>query len=146
VVTLAQQRDELGSQVNKRNRQQELRTWILFFVGLGLAYGLYRRGTDPGPYWTVIIGTFVGVGVVIANALDKILGVVREFKEDDRDNKDPSSSEQKRVGEGDVGDSDSVRRKPPGSDNRRNIRRNLFRPIEIEFLCGYQEGTYCVGD
>lgn len=45
---------------------QELRTWILFFVGVSLAIIFAIKGNPLNPWWTLIIGAFTCTAVIVS--------------------------------------------------------------------------------
>ena len=45
---------------------QELRTWILFFVGVSLAIIFAIKGSPLNPWWTLIIGAFTCTAVIVS--------------------------------------------------------------------------------
>lgn len=45
---------------------QELRTWILFFVGVTLAIIFAIKGNPLNPWWTLIIGAFTCTAVIVS--------------------------------------------------------------------------------
>ena len=45
---------------------QELRTWILFFVGIGLAVIFALKGNPLGHWWTLIIGAFTCTAIIVS--------------------------------------------------------------------------------
>ena len=45
---------------------QELRTWILFFVGIGLVVFFALNGSSLNPWWTLIIGAFTSTALIVS--------------------------------------------------------------------------------
>lgn len=54
---------------------QELRTWILFFVGVGLAIVFAVKGNPLNPWWTLVIGAFTCTAVIVSAVTALIGGV-----------------------------------------------------------------------
>jgi hypothetical protein len=54
---------------------QELRTWILFFVGIALAIIFAFKEAPLNPWWTLIIGAFTCTAVVVS-AVSAVAGGV----------------------------------------------------------------------
>ena len=45
---------------------QEVRTWILFFVGIGLAITFALNGNPLNPWWTLVIGAFTSTAIIVS--------------------------------------------------------------------------------
>lgn len=45
---------------------QELRTWILFFVGIGLAIVFAFKENPLNPWWTLVIGAFTCTAIIVS--------------------------------------------------------------------------------
>lgn len=56
---------------------QELRTWILFFVGIGLAVNFALNGNPLNPWWTLVIGGFTSAAVIVS-AVQALTGGVSD--------------------------------------------------------------------
>lgn len=67
--------------------QSNVRTWITFFAALGFLYGFYKRGDEPGPYWTLLIGAMLGLAVIVS-AVSNVLGADEDDEDDNNDNGD----------------------------------------------------------
>jgi len=52
---------------------QELRTWILFFVGIGLAVIFALKGNPLNPWWTLVIGAFTCTAIIVS-AVNSLYG------------------------------------------------------------------------
>lgn len=52
---------------------QEIRTWILFFVGIVIAVIFAIKGNPLNPWWTLVIGAFTCTAVVVS-AVQSIVG------------------------------------------------------------------------
>lgn len=52
---------------------QELRTWILFFVGIAIAVIFAVNGNPLNPWWTLVIGAFTCTAVIVS-AVQSIVG------------------------------------------------------------------------
>ena len=71
---------------------QELRTWILFFVGIGLAVIFAFKGNPLSHWWTLIIGAFTCTAIIVS-AVQALAGgmtdaakkAVEETKRNDSD-------------------------------------------------------------
>ena len=44
----------------------EIRTWILFFVGIALAIIFAVKETPLNPWWTLIIGAFTSTAIIVS--------------------------------------------------------------------------------
>lgn len=44
----------------------ELRTWILFFVGIAIAIIFALNGNPLNPWWTLVIGAFTCTAVIVS--------------------------------------------------------------------------------
>lgn len=60
---------------------QELRTWILFFVGIGLVIFFAIRETPINPWWTLIIGAFTSTALIVSAVRTAVKGTMQEVKE-----------------------------------------------------------------
>lgn len=45
---------------------QELRTWILFFVGIALAIIFAFKNNPLSPWWTLVIGAFTCTAIIVS--------------------------------------------------------------------------------
>ena len=61
-------------------KAQNLRTWILFFVGIGLAILFAVRETPLNPWWTLIIGAFTCTAIIVSAVNVASGGSVDEVK------------------------------------------------------------------
>jgi hypothetical protein len=52
---------------------QELRTWILFFVGISLAVLFALQKNPLSPWWTLVIGAFTCTAVIVS-AVQSVAG------------------------------------------------------------------------
>lgn len=78
---------------------QELRTWILFFVGIGLAIVFALNKNPLNPWWTLIIGAFTCTAIVVSAVTtltggisDAVRKSVEEAQRDGTDNNPKENS------------------------------------------------------
>ena len=75
------------------NAGQEARTWILFFVGIGLAVIFALKGNPLNPWWTLVIGAFTSTAIIVS-AVQAVTGGIRDANRKDTESK--SKQEQPR--------------------------------------------------
>jgi len=56
---------------------QELRTWILFFVGILLVFFFAWQKNPLNPWWTLIIGAFTCTAIIVS-AVQMVVGGVTD--------------------------------------------------------------------
>ena len=56
---------------------QEVRTWILFFVGIVLAVIFALNGNPLNPWWTLVIGAFTSTAIIIS-AVQAVTGGMKD--------------------------------------------------------------------
>lgn len=77
---------------------QEFRTWILFFVGIGLAIIFALNGNPLNPWWTLVIGAFTCTAVIVS-AVQAVTGpgvpdgIKKAIKDQSRGEKELSDKE-----------------------------------------------------
>jgi len=103
------------------NAGQEARTWILFFVGIGLAVIFALKGNPLNPWWTLVIGAFTSTAIIVS-AVQAVTGGIKDANRKDPETK---SKEQRRSG--------------PAADPKEQNKPTLFISMGPGFagtLCG----------
>lgn len=65
----------------------ELRAWIMFFVALVLLIMFAIKGSQLGPYWTLMLGSMLGLTIIVT-AIQGLMGGKTRDDQDHRSNPD----------------------------------------------------------